>query len=135
MIAIIRNNTVVYLVDVIDPEIRAEYVDVPVDGIVTIGDSFVNGKFGTPLPKPAVVPPIVSVINFKMLFTGAERVAISSAKATDPVIADFYSILDDLRTVNVDLALTSVQGMLDYLVSKTLLTAARKAAILTGVLS
>lgn len=78
-------------------------------------------------------PAKVTVIAFKMLFSMPERVSISAAKSTDPIIADFYSLLDDPRTENVDMSFSAVQEMLDYLVSKSLLTSARKAQILSYV--
>lgn len=80
-------------------------------------------------------PPIVTPVQYKLLFTSAERVAINAAKATDAVIQDLYSILDDPRLTEVDLSLQSTSDALDYLIFKTLLTAPRKVEILTGVIS
>lgn len=77
-----------------------------------------------------VIPVTVSVIGFKLLFTISERVAINAARASNPIIDDFYQLLDDVRTENVDLSLTAVQEMLAYLVTQGLLSTERKDAIL-----
>lgn len=116
----------------------AQFYSVEVPDDASRGDGWVDGALVkapvVEVPAPVPTPPIVSVTTFKMLFTSAERIAISSARASNPVIEDFYSILDDVRTVEVNLSLQSVQDMLGYLVAESLLTEERKAAILTGVL-
>ena len=104
------------------------------------GDGWVNGQLIKPvaptippLPVPApVVPPKVTPIQYKLLFTSAERIAIATAKATDPVLQDLYSILDDPRLTEVDLALQSTKDALDYLTAKGLIASGRKAEILIG---
>ncbi len=75
---------------------------------------------------------VVSVTAFKLLFTSPERIAVYGARATDAAIDDFLRILDDPRTEEVHLGLSSVQAMLDYLTSKSLLDAGRKAQIIDG---
>jgi hypothetical protein len=86
-------------------------------------------------PAPAApVPPKVSPLEYKLLFTSAERIAIAAAKATDPVLQDLYSILDDPRLTFVDLGLQSTSDALDYLTGINLIAAGRKAEILTGVI-
>lgn len=86
-------------------------------------------------PAPAApVPPKVSPLEYKLLFTPAERVAIAAAKATDPVLQDLYSILDDPRLTFVDLGLQSTSDALDYLTGANLIASGRKAEILTGVI-
>lgn len=82
--------------------------------------------------EPVSVPPKVSPVEFKLLFTRAERVAIKAS--TDPVVLDFFSIVEDQRLTHVDLALQSTQDALSYLESKALIAVGRKAAILTGML-
>ncbi len=82
---------------------------------------------------------LVAVIEFKMLFTGPERVKARELRATDPVLEDFWGLLDDARTANVDLALPSVQAAIEYTLTVVqaagvaLDVAERKAAILSGV--
>lgn len=79
---------------------------------------------------PVLTPPTIPVIEFKLLFTAQERVVINAARATDPVIEDFYKLLDDPRTTVVNLSLPAVQDMIGYLALQNLITAERKAVIL-----
>ena len=76
----------------------------------------------------------VSPVQFKLLFTPAERVAIQAARATDPVIEDFMAIVEDPRLTHVDLGLKSTREALAYLSAQGLITAERAQAILSGVL-
>ena len=86
----------------------------------------------------AATPQKIDVISFKLLFTSPERIKAKELRATDPVIDDFWSILDDQRTQNVDMALTSIQQAIMYTLNAIdaagLETdvAARTAAILSG---
>lgn len=85
-------------------------------------------------PAEIPLPPFkkVSPVEFKLLFTSQERVAINAARAADPVIDDFFDIVDDPRLTHVDLGLQSTQDALSYLVAKSLLTEDRKSEILRG---
>lgn len=119
------------------PDIVAEFAEVP--GEVENGWTLGNGVWSAPVvlepapvTPPAPVPPKVSPVEFKLLFTSAERVAIKAS--TDPVVLDFFSIVEDQRLTHVDLALQSTQDALSYLESKALIAVGRKAAILTGML-
>lgn len=101
------------------------------------GDGWVNGQLvkSAPLPPPeppAPTPPQVSPVEFKMLFTSAERVAIREARKTDAVVDDFFDLVEDPRLTYVDLALPSVQGTLHYLAATSLITDARIPEILSG---
>ena len=87
-----------------------------------------------PVPPAPVVPPKVSPVEFKLLFTSAERIAIKAARATNPIIADAYEILEDVRLTYVDLGLASNIGLIDYLVSLGLITTERSEIIKTGVI-
>jgi hypothetical protein len=78
-----------------------------------------------------IVNPVVSPVSFKLLFTSQERIAIASARASDAVIDDFFSLLDDPRLMSVNRNLPQVKEGLDYLVTKNLITTARKEQILT----
>lgn len=121
------------------PEIAAFY-DTLVPDEAENGDGWVGGELikptpppiPEPTPEPVAVPPKVTPIQYKLLFTSTERVAIATARQTDPVLEDLYSILDDVRLTEVDLALKSTQDALDYLIYKGLLADTRKAEILTG---
>jgi len=64
--------------------------------------------------EPAPTPPEVSAITFKMLFTSAERVALRALKTTDPIVEDFFDLVDDPRTNKVDLSMQSVQDGILY---------------------
>lgn len=74
----------------------------------------------------------VSPVEFKLLFTAQERVAIKAARGNDPVIDDFFSIIEDPRLTHVNLGLRSTQDALAYLESKDLITASRREQILSG---
>ena len=77
-------------------------------------------------------PPNLSPVQFKMLFTSLERIAIKAARASDPVIDDAYDLLDDPRLTEVDLTLASTHGLIDYLVGLNLLTAERAKQVQAG---
>jgi len=100
------------------------------------GDSW-NGSV---LTKKVVPEPIqqettykrLSPIEFKLLFTGLERIAIRAAKETDPLIADFYDIIDDPRITGIELGLQSTQDGIAYLALIGLIEPDRVAEILSG---
>lgn len=71
---------------------------------------------------------VISPIEFKLLFTPAERIAIKFC--ADPMVQDFFSIVDDPRLTKMDLEMRSTQTALHYLVSKELITEARLAEIM-----
>lgn len=81
-----------------------------------------------------VVPaPVVTPTQFKRLFTGPERVAIKKARATDDLVEDFFSLLDELgSTDSVDLALQSTLDVLTQLQELEIITAQRRVMILAG---
>jgi hypothetical protein len=116
------------------PNIVAEFVEVPDQ--VEEGWSNKRGTWTAPVPftpePAAVVPPTVSPIEFMLLFTAQERVAIKAARASDEIIEDFMSIVEDPRLTGVNLALQSTQNALEYLVFKGLITEDRKAQIVLG---
>jgi len=106
------------------------------------GDGWIDGQWvkaerlAPPVdPEPlAPTPPKVSPVEFKLLFTPAERVAIKAARSADPVIDDFYDIIEDPRLTHVDLGLASTQAALGYLASQGLIEETRVAVILSGTL-
>lgn len=121
------------------PDIAALYdTDVPdttVNGAELVGGEWVNPAPVVPpppAPEPAVAPK-VSPVEFMLLFTAAERVAIKAARATNPVIDDFLDIVDDTRLTHVDLGLTSTQEAVGYLALEGLIAEARIPVILSGV--
>lgn len=116
------------------PSIAAEFVEVP-DDVVRGSSRNVAGEWVHPIPPeptlpPPPVPPIVSAIAFKLLFTSEERIAIKNSE--DPVLLDFFSITEDPRTTEVNLALASTQRALTHLTDVGILAEGRKEQILTG---
>jgi hypothetical protein len=85
-----------------------------------------------PEPQP-VVPPKVSAIEYKMLFTVQERIAIKTS--TDVIIQDLYELLNDQRVATIDLSLKSISDALDYMTALNILVVGRKAEILLGKVS
>lgn len=123
--------------DLFHPDIAALYdTDVPdtaVNGAELVDGEWVNPAPAEP-PAPAPVPaaaPKVSPVEFKLLFTAPERVAIKAS--TDPIVQDFFSIVEDPRLTVVDLGLQSTQDALSYLEALSLIAEGRKDEILTGV--
>ena len=125
--------------DLYHPDV-AKFYDTSVPDNAENGWTLENGIWTAPpapeqLPEPIPVPteaPKVSPVEFKLLFTSAERVAIKAARQADPVIDDFYDIVEDPHLTYVDLGLQSTKDAIGYLQSKGLLTAERAAVILTG---
>lgn len=108
------------------PDVAAYYSE-------QVPDSAENGDLwdGTTLTKPepfvpvvVIVPSTITKTHFLLAFTSAERVKARSLRATDPILDDFWMILDTTDTVN--LALPSVQNGVEYT-----LTAAKAAGLLT----
>lgn len=60
----------------------------------------------------------VSPVQLKLLFTSAERLAIKTLKTADPVVEDFYEIIEDPRLETVDFTLQSVRDGVAYVFSK-----------------
>lgn len=116
------------------PDIAAQFEPVP-DEVKQGWIRNEAGEWEAPAPTPTPTEaPKVSPAEFKLLFTSVERVAIKAARATDPVIDDFFEIVEDQRLTYVDLGLQSTKDAIGYLQSKGLLTAERADAILSGKL-
>lgn len=119
------------------PVFMAEHQGWLVDGAIYTD---VDRRFEVDPPiVAAVVLPAISSTAFKMLFSSIERITAKQLRATDLGIDDFWGLLDDLRTQEVDLGLASVQAAVEYTLTKVkeagvdLDIAERKAAILTGI--
>ena len=74
----------------------------------------------------------VSPVEFMLLFTSPERIAIKAARQTDPVIDDWLDIVQDPRLTHVDLGLKSTHDALDYLTAQGMLDAGRKDEIIAN---
>ena len=136
--AVVRDTCTGNPESIFHPDIARHY-DTPVPDEAQNGDPYVDGVWSAkpaptppePTEAPAPVPPKVSPIEFKLLFTAPERVAIKAS--ADAIVQDFFSIVEDPRLTHVDLALSSTQDALEYLTMVGLIGAGRKAQILTGV--
>lgn len=71
----------------------------------------------------------VTVTQFKLLFTPAERIASRELAKTDAVVADMYELLDDQRTTHVNLMIPQINSMVQHLVDVGILTEERKLDI------
>lgn len=103
------------------------------NGIWECGDQRFTDPAGTDY-APVHAARRVSPVEFRLLFTAQERVAIKAARANDPVIDDFYDVVEDQRLTHVDLALQSTRDAIDYLITQGLVDPARREVILSGVL-
>lgn len=118
------------------PDIAAEFEPVP-DDVQAGWARNEAGEWEAPAPTPEPTPaptesPKVSPVEFKLLFTAGERVAIEAARASDPMIDDFLGIIEDPRLTHVNLGLQSTQDALGYLETKGIITDARRVQILAG---
>lgn len=77
------------------------------------------------VPAPTVTWPR---LDFLRRFNMGERIAIRTARATDPILNDFFSLLEQATNVHSDDPDT-LAGM-GYLVQQGLLSAARRDEIL-----
>lgn len=71
----------------------------------------------------------ISALAFKQRLTGAERIAIRTAAATDPVITDFLDLLNTPGEGLIELDHPDTVNGVAYLVAHSLLTADRAAAV------
>lgn len=132
-------------VDHYHPDVAVHYSST-VDDWVVAGAALVDGQWVNPVFSPTIIaasaePDItVSPVEFKLLWTPAERIAAKDLQTTDAVIADFFEILNDSRLTLVNLSLGSTQDGVDYLLTKLEEIGvvaeddvpARRAAILSG---
>ena len=118
------------------PDIAREFEPVPDEvqpGWVRI-DGVWSAPAPTPQPEPVPVYPKVTPMQFKLLFTSPERVAIKAARATDPVVDDLWELVEDPRMEYVDFGLKSVRDSIEYLATAGLITPERVGEIIIGTL-
>ena len=119
------------------PEVAAHYTTEVGDDIVR-GATLVNGVWTNPPAPPAPPAPVpqysttMTPIEFRLLFVSAERIAIKTAAKTDPVVEDFWSLINDPELAQVNVADAQIIEALDYLVAIAILTQARETTILLG---
>jgi hypothetical protein len=118
------------------PDIAAQFVQVPDE--VQQGWILKDGQWSEPAPAPQPEPepvyPKVTPVQFKLLFTSPERVAIKGARADDPVVDDLWELVEDPRMEYVDFGLKSVRDSIEYLATAGLIAPERVAEILAGKL-
>lgn len=118
------------------PEIAAQFEEVP-DNVNHLSSWNGNKWIDYVEPEKPILTaqiPIISPVEFKLLFTPSERLAIKSARETDAILDDLFTILDDPRLKEVNLNLESNKAVVAYLESKGLVTSERKAEIMTGIM-
>lgn len=71
---------------------------------------------------------VVTVADFKLALTPTERVAIKNS--VDPIVQDFYSILEDVRVTHLDLGNSGIQSSLSAITSATIWDSVREKEIL-----
>lgn len=69
---------------------------------------------------PQQISKVISTMQFKLLFTAQERVAIK--QSTDPIVQDFYELVEDPRLGELDLHAPSTQEAIAYLVDQGIVT-------------
>ncbi|MEI4262781.1 hypothetical protein [Roseovarius sp. D0-M9] len=103
------------------PDLAAEFVKVP-EGVKRGWLRAADGTWfapADPVPtEPEPERPAVSPVEFKLLFTSAERVKLKELRATDPILDDFWSIVDDPRATQIRLSLSSTQQGVGYAVQE-----------------
>lgn len=125
--------------ELMHPDIAKNYdTDVPDDamaGDLWDGVTLTKPSAQLAADKPQQAASITSVapIEFKMLFTVEERLKIKAARATDPVVEDIFSLLDDPRLTVVRLNIKETQDSVKYLAKKGLIAVERVGQILSGV--
>ena len=99
------------------PDIAAQFVEVPDD----VQPGWVRGDEGTwsapvieAAPELVAPRPSVSPVEFKLLWTSPERIALRQMRETNPVIADFWEIVEDPRMQSVNLDRKSTQQGIAY---------------------
>lgn len=116
---------------------------VPIDGPAGIGWSY-DGEAFTPPPPPPAKRSGLTRGQFRMLFTFAERQAEAAFKREAESAAQagtatqnqliYLTMRDDFDDAgSIDLDDTATGAALDFYVAFGLLTAARKAGVLSGV--
>lgn len=96
------------------------------------GWHYKDGAFVLPPESPSAPPepPVISKLAFRFRLTDAEYVGILNAAKTDVEVAAWVETFNMVTRVNLDDPRT--KAGLDLMVGKTLLTAVRKAEILTA---
>jgi hypothetical protein len=111
-------------------EYQLDYENDATPGEVGWDAELVDGEWTFTAPPAPPQERLVNVVLWLSRFTPFERVNIRAARAGNPIIDDFWLMLEDTRMPNIDIALPSVAAGLDYLISQNLIAPERKAALL-----
>lgn len=99
----------------------AEYYNVEVPDNAENGDfwdseGLTKQEIVAPVELEPALSPIISTMNFLLLFTGEERVKARSLRNADPILDDFWDLLS--ITPTVDLSLNVVHEGVIYTLTK-----------------
>lgn len=112
-------------------DIAKDFVEVPSE--VVHGSSLVKGKWQLPsIEKVEVLPPPlpVSPIQFKLLFTMGELMAIKASE--DPMVVTFFSLVDDPRLTEIRLDTATTKEAVNHFAEIGLIEKARVEEILSN---
>lgn len=102
------------------PTIAAEFEAVP-DNVARGWRIAEDGTWSAPPEAAPAEPeperPKVGPVEFKLLFTSAERLTLKELRNTDAALADFFEIIEDPRLQYVDLSLGSTAAGVDHCLS------------------
>lgn len=120
----IRNNVAVDVstdpASQFHPAIVAEFESVP-DEVQRGWRLAEDGSWSAPpVPEPAEPEPHrpqVGPVEFKLLFTSAERLKLKELRPNDAALDDFFEIIEDARLDYVDLSLGSTAAGVDHCLS------------------
>lgn len=104
------------------PVIASEFVEVP----DTVGRGWLYDPDEDAWTEPEPVPesesvamyPTMTPLDFKMCLTIQERLAAKALAESDPILGDFFSIIEDPRLTEVNCNLQSVRDAVAYLFGK-----------------
>lgn len=116
------------------PDVAAQFSEVPntvLEGWVKAGTKWAAPDVQVE-PEPVETFIQVSPVQFKLLFSPPERVAIQAARDGDAILNDFYNILDDVRLTMVDFAILGNRQAVQYLAMKGLIAEDRVDQIIRG---
>jgi hypothetical protein len=114
--------------------LRYKLVDgVIIDAYPTLSDADVLASLLAANAASATTLSAVSPVQFKLLFTSAERIAIRALRLTDLIVDDFFDIAEDPRLTEVNLKLPETITAINYLETLGTLASGRAAAILNPV--
>lgn len=146
-IALVKNGVVSNIIEATPEQMGAELSSLDFDSWETVDDWFTNTGYmiavgdlydGLEYTKPVVEEPeptpeepqtVFTKLEFLLLFTVDERVAIDAATATNPYVKDFMNLLNMAQEIDVNHAST-IEGIgFMALPEVGLLTSARAAEI------